>query len=428
MKAVATNAEQLYEGDCRLDASYHASDGVKALRLIQQWVDQSSRSAAQATEMLRERAEAYSARRVDALAEVCMPDGVFIPGRFKRIYVDDPDHGERWLLPSDMLKADLSGLRLISRKFTPGIETLRVHQGWILLSRSGTIGNLVYVREDMDRLVGSDDIIRIVADPDKIPPGYLYAFLSSPLGKALLEQKTYGAVVPHIEAHHVTDLPIPRLDPTTEERVHELIERAASLRVEANVLLERAQARLFELNNLSRLTRREALTKGCWYFTIPRSQYGNFALTAWTYNPLTQAAIAQIQAGQNTKLGDLVQPDGIFYGHQFKRIDADPSVGIMLLSQGHVFQERPQGRWISRRSVPDYREYMVPDGAILVAAQGTMGDNELFGRCQFSYRNFEDYMITQHILRVILDSQKVNPGYLFAFLSSEYQYLRKVRL
>jgi type I restriction enzyme S subunit len=65
---------------------------------------------------------------------------------------------------------------------------------------------------------------------------------------------------------------------------------------------------------------------------------------------------------------------------------------------------------------------MVPDGAILVAAQGTMGDSEIFGHCQFSHRNFEDCMITQHILRVIPDPDRVNPGYLFAFLSSEYGF------
>ena len=94
----------------------------------------------------------------------------------------------------------------------------------------------------------------------------------------------------------------------------------------------------------------------------------------------------------------------------------------MLLSQGHVFQEQPLGRWISERSVSDHRDYMVPDGAILVAAQGTMGDNELFGHCQFSHLNFDNCMITQHILRVIPGPQKINPGYLFSFLSSEYGF------
>ena len=87
---------------------------------------------------------------------------------------------------------------------------------------------MAYVRQDMDGLVGSDDIIRIVADPGRIPSGYLYAWLSSPLARALIEQQTYGAVIPHIEAHHVVDLPVPRLDAAIEQRIHELVERAAA--------------------------------------------------------------------------------------------------------------------------------------------------------------------------------------------------------
>jgi len=65
---------------------------------------------------------------------------------------------------------------------------------------------------------------------------------------------------------------------------------------------------------------------------------------------------------------------------------------------------------------------MVAQGTILVAAQGTTGDNELFGHCQFSHRNFEDYMITQHILRIIPHKDQIAPGYLFAFLSSDFGF------
>jgi type I restriction enzyme S subunit len=321
-----------------------------------------------------------------------------------------------------MLKADLSNLPLVSRKLTPSIDRLRLHQGWILLSRSGSIGNLAYTRADMDGLVGSDDIIRIVPNTNQIPSGYLYAFLSSSIGTSLIEQHTYGAVIQHIEAHHVTDLPIPRLDPATEQRIHEMIERAAALRVAANELLEEAKVHLFEATGLPRLSNMEALTKGCWCFTVPRSQYGEFALTAWTYNPITRKIIQHIQSGKHVELGEVIKPEGIFYGQRFARIDADPSVGIMLLSQMDTFQIRPQGRWISKRSVTDHQEYVPSDGTILVAAQGTMGDNELFGHCQFSHRNLQDYMVTEHLLRIIPDPRQIEPGYLFTFLSSEYGF------
>lgn len=421
MKAVVTAVNDLYAGDCRLDASYHASDGVRALRRLRRWAG--APAGEQATGVVSEARAGYAARRLDRLDEVCKPGGIFIPSRFKRTFVDDPEHGAPYLTGGSIVQADpLMGVKLLSYRFTSKMNELSLRDRMILVTCSGTIGNSVYVNANFHGAIGSPDLLRIEADADKILPGYLYTVLSSPVGQALIEQKTYGAVVPHIEAHHVMDLPIPRLDAATEERIHALVERAASLRVEAAKLLSEAQSKLFQYVDLPRLNSRETFTKGCWCFSVPYEQYGEFALTAWTYNPITQRIIRQIKEREYASLQSLTREDGIFYGHQFKRIDAYPEMGIMLLSQGHVFQEHPQGRWISKRSVSDYQDYMVHDGTILVAAQGTMGESELFGHCQFSHMNFEDVMITQHILRIVPDAQEVHPGYLFAFLSSEYGF------
>lgn len=424
MKTATTTAAQLEEAGRRLDASYHASDGVRAHQCIRKWAGQTTLPQPAVRGVTKERAPTYSKRRLDTLAEVCVPGGVFIPGRFKRIYVDDPAHGAPYLTGGSIMQADpLAGAKLLSYRHTANMNELALHERMILITCSGTIGNCMYVNANFKGAVGSPDLIRIIANPQQILSGYLYAWLSSPLARALIEQKTYGAVVPHIEAHHVVSVPIPRLDAAIELKIHELVEQAAALKAKATRLVSDAQSAFFRTHSLPRLTSREALTKGLWCFPILRSQYGQFALTAWTYNPIAQRITTEIRNGRRyVSLANLVAKPGIFYGHQFKRIDADPIIGIELLSQSHVFQERPVGRWISKNSVPNYREYLVPDGAILVAAQGTMGDNELFGHCQFSHRNFENRMITQHILRVIPDPQKVNPGYLFAFLSSEYGF------
>lgn len=424
MKTATTTAAQLEEAGRRLDASYHASEGVRAHHFIRDWAGLEAQPRPIASSTIRERVRPYSKRRMDTLAEVCQPNGVFIPGRFKRIYVDDSAHGAPYLTGGSIIQADpLAGVRLLSCRHTVNMDQLALHERMILITCSGTIGNCVYVNANFKGAVGSPDLIRVIASPNKIPSGYLYAWLSSPLARALIQQKTYGAVVPHIEAHHVVDLPVPRLDAATEQRIHELIERATALKAKATRFLSDAQAAFFRIHSLPRLSNREALTKGRWCFPILRSQCSQSALTAWTYNPIAQRILVEIQNGRRyAPMANLVTEPGIFYGHQFKRIDADPTLGIELLSQSHVFQERPAGRWISKNSVSNYREYVVPDGAILIAAQGTMGDNELFGHCQFSHRNFENRMITQHIMRVIPDPQKVNPGYLFTFLSSEYGF------
>ena len=63
----------------------------------------------------------------------------------------------------------------------------------------------------MDGMACSEDVLRVVPDPDRILPGYLYAFLSSKFGKSLVVGGTYGAIIPHIEPHHIASLPVPRL-------------------------------------------------------------------------------------------------------------------------------------------------------------------------------------------------------------------------
>lgn len=194
MKRDITSSSDLRTGDWRIDASYHASSGMKALRLIGEW-------------------EQKVGNYVSTLINICQPNGIFVPGRFRRIYVDDPERGEQWLSPSNILKADLSFPKFISKKLTGNKEMLRVYKDWLLISRSGTIGNMVYVRSDMDGMIGSDDIIRVIVDKRKALPGYVYTFLVSSIGQALIEQKAYGAVISHIEGYHVEDIPIPRLNP-----------------------------------------------------------------------------------------------------------------------------------------------------------------------------------------------------------------------
>lgn len=412
MKAVISSAGQLHQAGRRLDASYHASDGVKALHFIRRWAGLSAQTTTPGSKQIREQGRlAYGTKRLDPLEEVCVPGGIFIPGRFKRFYVDDPEHGERWLSPSDMLKADLSGLRLVSRKLTPSIETLRVHQDWILLSRSGTVGNLAYVRKDMDGLIGSDDIIRIVADPVKVLPGYLYTFLSSPLGKALIEQKTYGAVVPHIEAHHVIDLPIPRLDPATEQRIHELVERAAALRVEAaeytQEALRLASSRLkvdlsvFEPNTL---------------LTISSSRL-NWRLEG-AYHAAREAAqsIFSSSVVNLVPIGDLLL-DMFYLGKLHRVFVDDPEYGVPLLSIADAQRTKLcSEKYVSKIQSRNVDQAILHEGWVLISRVGTPG------LVTYVRREMVGMAGTDHLVRLVPNQKKLLPGYLFTILNSLVGY------
>jgi type I restriction enzyme S subunit len=239
MKAVLTSAKELYGAGHRLDASYHASEGVKALHCIHQWVNYAQPWSDLDAKALHDPPTAYRTRHSDSLVSVAR---IFNGPRFARTYVNDPDRGVPFLSSSDMLQADLSSVKRLSLKMTPAylLDAIRIKVGWTLISCSGTIGNAVYVHSDMDGMTGSQHIMRVAPDPERILPGYVYAFLSSPLGYALVTQGTYGAVVQHIEPHHIADLPIPRLDPSLEQQIHELSEQAAGMRIEALALKRKA--------------------------------------------------------------------------------------------------------------------------------------------------------------------------------------------
>ena len=136
--------------------------------------------------------------------------GIYNGPMFKRNYVDYPEHGVPFISSGSMLLADLSTLPLLRKKDAESsrLSYLRLRPGMMLISCSGTIGRMTYVRPDMDSIWSSQDVLKVVPNPSLIPPGYLYAYLSSRFGVPLVVSGTYGAIIQHIEPHHLTEIDI----------------------------------------------------------------------------------------------------------------------------------------------------------------------------------------------------------------------------
>jgi type I restriction enzyme S subunit len=171
--------------------------------------------------------------------------GIFNGPRFPRTYVDDPRNGIPFLGSTDMLYADLSSVPLLSKKQVQGNPDLLLDEGWTLITCSGSIGRMAYARSDMKGLAGSQHFMRVVPNAEKIKSGYLFAYLSSRFGVPLVVSGTYGAIIQHIEPHHISDLPVPRIG-EAEERAHEMIKLSAKLRVEATNELNEIKVSLEE--------------------------------------------------------------------------------------------------------------------------------------------------------------------------------------
>ena len=155
--------------DLRLDAS-HFNPAV--IRAVQQLRD--------------------SGMRLARLADVT--SRVFIPPRFKRVYVD-ASVGVPFLQGSHVVHFQPADLKYLSRTAHHRLDRWIIESGWILVTCSGTIGRVTICPEEWNGWAASQHILRIVPNEQVCPSGYLCSFLASWFGQVQLTANIYGAVV-----------------------------------------------------------------------------------------------------------------------------------------------------------------------------------------------------------------------------------------
>lgn len=339
---------------------------------------------------------------------------IFHAGREGRQYVLDSQHGVPFMGSTDILAFDLTYQPLLSKKQVSRNPQFTIRKGWTLITRSGTTGRMAFARKSMDGMACSEHVMRISPDTSKVKEGYIFAYLSSRFGIPLVVSGTYGSIIQSIEPHHVSNLPVPRLG-EVESIADHLIQQSGDLLSTSQEKLNEATALYFDAVGLSDITPTDWHS---WGSDLGFTTSANVkSLRALNFNPRFDRLCSQIKQGPYKLLGELCREGTLRRGNIFKRVDADPEHAYQLIGQKQIFWLRPEGRWISKASVRE--EVIVPDGTILVAAQGTLGEGELFCRAEFITGDTLNRAYSEHFLRVIADETKIEQGALFAFMRSE---------
>lgn len=389
----SVHARWLHIGDCRLDASFYADEVVTARRAIEE-----------------------SGVPVKPLTDTKVTQQLFWPARFKRIYTNNPDEGFPFLQASQVsMFRPLAKGRLAKSK-TPNRENYIAQEGWILVTRSGVVGRCVLVGKRLTHFFLSEDLIRVVP---VLPAGYLYAFLSTWMGQALMVKEQYGGTITHLEPHHLQGIPVPLLPEDEQQEIHEEIVKACRLRDEANDLLDQADELLHTELGLPRFDESKVLYLGGVRapkaFVVRASELAE-RLDASFHLPVAQAAVQQLREGKYplAQLGDVAQR--IFIPPRFKRIYVAPEYGVPFLQGSHIPLMKPYDlKYLSRRANERYiDECLIHKGWILLTRSGTVG------RLMLVPSALESWAASEHCLRIIADSEHVNPGYLAAFLMTPY--------
>lgn len=182
-----------------------------------------------------------SAAEVTTIGDTRISDNVILPGRFKRVYVEE-GQGTVFFGGKQIYELDPSTKKYLSVKFhKKAIENeLGLKENMILITRSGTIGKINIVPKHWENWVINEHVIRVVPSSDEIA-GYLFAFLSSDFGYELITRFTYGAVVDEIDANHVSNIKVPLLkNKEIQTHINELVLDANKKRYEAYILEQKA--------------------------------------------------------------------------------------------------------------------------------------------------------------------------------------------
>lgn len=323
--------------------------------------------------------------------------------RFARHYVSARDKGVSFLSSSDMLLADTTWTPLLSKARTPFLTSLTLEHGWTLISCSGTIGNTVYVRDEIDAWTASQHVMRAAPNSSRVLPGYLFAFLTSAPAQAIIRQHTYGSIVQHIEPHHLADLPVPLPDAPMQRRIHNLVEAAAAKRTEASGLLDKASAYFDAQVEPFRYLHEHALATTI----INRSALRRVRLDAFSHCGWS----AEAEGMQGDRLGSLakVARPGII-----KRLFAER--GIPFVSGVDVYQLRPTARTRLRSDEAVRSDALISAGQILVQRSGQRYG--LLGRPAYVGQRLNGWASSDHLMRIDPHDPAMT-GHLFALLRSE---------
>ncbi len=357
----------------------------------------------------------------EGLIELAYYPGWMQRSRLKRIWCDK-QYGEGFYIPSQMMDVYPSPEKYISRFADCDMNELRLKKDTLLLTRSGTIGNVSYVSKTLEGRVFSDDVIRI-SFKDRYDLGYVYTFFKSEIGNLILRTNGYGSVITHIEPGHLAEIRVPNAPVDIREKINNRIVRSFNLRDESNELLDRATALLIHELNLPPISEFETKQfdneTDLNNYNVKLSQLsGRF--DGSYHVPIVPAIIEHLykHAAEVTTVGDDRISKDIILPGRFKRVYVEEGQGRVFFGGKQLYELDPSNKkYLSLAQhgnrIKDQLE--LHENITLITRSGTIG------KVTLTPKHWEKWVINEHVIRVIPSSDEI-AGYLFVFLSSQYGY------
>ncbi len=296
------------------------------------------------------------------------------------------------------------------------VEDLRVKENTVLISRSGTIGNVTLVNKTLSKLLVSEHAIRLECFDYA---GYVYTYLKTEIGKKIVCSNIYGAVIQQIEPEHLASVPIPNAPEEIKKKIHDLIIRSYELRDESNALLDKAEQMLIEELELPPIEEMQNVDDTVETFNVKLSEL-NQRTDASYHVPVVKAIINHLKqyAGEVTTIGDERISKQVILPGRFKRVYVEEGYGRVFIGGKQLGELDPTNKKylsLAQHSGRIEQQLALHENMTLITCSGTIGKVTLVGK------HWENWAANQHIIRVVPASKEM-AGYISVFLSSDYGY------
>ncbi len=353
--------------------------------------------------------------------------GIYHAGREKRHWVTSKEFGIPFLGSTDIFKADLSGLPLMSKKQVARNKAFTIEEGWTLITRTGTTGRMVFSGSNLSGMACSEHVMRVIPDEARVDSGYMYTFLKSRYGVPLVVAGTYGSIIQSIEPEHIASLPVPRIGVSLEAEIGNLIRSSVRFRQEAEDLLAGAVSDVDSLCENIEVPKYSKIRK-----PDIKVVNSNKIKSALRFDPFFYGSSAELSDRYLTQLemyldiktvGEVVKE--VFETTRFGRVSIDdPAYGCQFFSITDMVQFDPKpDSYISKKQADSVRA-VVEKGWLILPRVGQL--NGVFGTACYIPDHLDKVAVSDNNIRIIPNSEE-DGAYLWAALSTSTCYQQIIR-
>lgn len=368
-------------GDVRLEASTYLRDGYGFVRLANQ-CDNHKR--------LGDLTDIWQPSR---LTGYTVPEGKGLPFFTAGQVFEDFPRVRKWL----------------SAPFVPQADSRFVNQDWLLLSRSGVVGNVTAVYPHHLNKVITDDLLRI-EPKDQDEYGWLYAYMKTDFFKQIARASQYGHMIKHIEVAHANEFPVIMPDAATRKAIGDKAAEAVRLRGEAWKLRDGAFKLLEKEVGIACEAESPA---GTCVVSLSKVIDNRSRLDADSYAGSISAVDSLVDVMEYAPLAELVED--VEELPRFKRFYGDSNVPFVGVSEVFDVNTQPT-KFVYAKLIKNWERYILKPGTLVMACSGQKYG--ILGRALLLTENHEGMFGSNHLLRIYPDVTKIRTGYLLAFLNS----------